>query len=367
MHRRLLILALLLACALAPAEGLAWGGKGRVARFKARVGKHLSKRLGKARLRLKWGTGRTRVRLRRQRRAAKRLYRNKVKDVKSTLGSLWQRGNADKKAPEAKRFGSFPKVATSLRSFRIPDGTVGDVSTAGMVASGVMQAFKYGARFGPVVTMISAPVMGAYAVEQFRKSKTMEGRLEASSLFSWALQGGSEFLRHLPIGPLAGTITGVTGGVLQAGIGAYRMVTGARGDKKSRSRAIIGGIDLVAGLSWAAYSLNLAFPTSLAIFSVATAARIGYAGYRKYREYKKERGHAESQLHERIKEIRGLNEAPQAVVIDPVSPFVAARLAQGPKVKEIEHEGKRAYTLPMKATTKSGEERDIQVIVPVHD
>lgn len=376
MLRRLLIVALLVACAAAPVEGLSWGGGqgARLHRVKARVGRHVHGRfakrfksgLSKARIRLKWRKGRAQVRLRRRARAAKLRYRNKLQDVKTTLSSLWERGNQSKKAPEAKRWGVFPSAA-SLRSFRIPDGTVGDASTAGMVASGVMQAFRMGARFGPVVTMISAPVMGAYAIEKFRKSKTMEGRIDASSLFAWALQGGSEFLRHLEVGKVAGAVTGVVGGMLQAGIGAYRMVSGLRGDKKNRARAVIGGIDVVAGMSWAAYSLNIAFPTSLAIFSVATAARIGYAGYLKYREYKKERGHAESQLHDRMAEIRAMDEAPKAVVIDPVSPFVAARLAQGPKVKEIEHEGRRAYTLPVKATTKDGEEHTIEVIVPVHD
>ncbi|MBW2735237.1 MAG: hypothetical protein JRH20_22875, partial [Deltaproteobacteria bacterium] len=170
----------------------------------------------------------------------------------------------------------------------------GDVSTVGMVASGLMNAFKVGVYAAPSVTAVAAPLMGGSAIRSFRQAKTWEARMDAASSFSWSLQGGAEFLKN---GVAFGAAAGVAGGALEATAGAYRLWTGLHGKKKSRARVIQGAIEVVAGVSWVAYSLNIAFPTNLAIFSAATAARLGYLGYRRHQEAKKEKKAPPSTKH----------------------------------------------------------------------
>jgi len=166
----------------------------------------------------------------------------------------------------------------------------------------------------------------------------------------------------------AGTITGVAGGLLQAGVGGYRIYLGVR--DKVKPRIILGGLDVAAGACWAASACAIATPWTLAGFVGFTVARMGY----NYREPLKE---AARKLFGRIrgkpvvpKHVAKKKEAeakpPEVIVTEATTPAVANRAAREPGVTTVRtRDGNRAVVTPATVETQDGRQHETIVVTPV--
>lgn len=253
-----------------------------------------------------------------------------------------------------------------ITSVRIDFRAVGDWSTASLLMSSANQVVRLGpaaSRLAPPLAGFGSVGLGIYSLRDFVKAETAERRVDAAHGIAWSLQGMAGLGQALRgkgswIAPTARTL-GVAGGVMQMGIGGYRVASALRqapGKGSRRSRAILGTIDLCAGACWAASSCGIAAPYTLGGFIVLTAGRMAYT-------HRDALSRAAGRLVKRFKR-RG-PEA-QVIVTAPASPEVAERALQGSGTAEIrDQHGRKAVLTPATVRTESGKQQPAFVVTPV--
>ena len=159
--------------------------------------------------------------------------------------------------------------------------TIRQLSTGSLLVSGaggLMQITRAAGPLGGPFTGIGSVGLGYYSIRDLRRAKTTEKRIEAAHGLAWSMQGltGLGYALQSKAAWLKPTsqVLGVAGGSLQAGIGAFRMVTGIR--EKSREKIVLGALDIGGGACWAASACALATPWTLGGFIALTTVRMGY-------------------------------------------------------------------------------------------
>jgi hypothetical protein len=178
------------------------------------------------------------------------------------------------------------RFATAHRPPPIASEAVGELSSGAMLVGDLPAVFGLAGRVpiaGPVAAL-GAVAHGCHAVKKFSKAKDNETRVEAVHAGAWALQTASavalfttakESLIHK-----AGSVLGVTGGLMQVAVGGYRIRTGWRRDehgKRDWRRITLGAFDVGAGSSWAASAAAIGYPYTLGAFMTLTLGKIGYS------------------------------------------------------------------------------------------
>lgn len=307
------------------------------------------RRLGRSLRRVRLGTLRAARHLRRN-------VRQRVERGRSTLAALWQRGT-----PTTHDDGTI-----ELLSVRIHPKTVGSWSTASLLMASANEALAVGTRLGPLagpLTGVGSIGLGVYSIHGLINAKSPEARLDAAHGVAWSLQGAAGLVRLTGLTGLktAGKVLGVGGGLLQASLGAYRLVAGLRGHDKRRT--IIGGLDLGAGLCWAATACSIGGPLALGGFIGLTSARLAYS-YRK-------------PLDRLVRRLLGLpprgdakvvepGETPKVIVTKPTSEAVAAQATRGTGATTVrDATGQKAVVTPAVVRSSDGQDHPVVVVTPV--
>jgi len=241
---------------------------------------------------------------------------------------------------------------------RISYRTVGDWSTASLLmasANQVVQLGSHACRLAPHLAGFGSVGLGIYSLRDFVRANTGVDRLEATHGIAWSLQGLAGLGQMLDargawIAPTAKGL-GVAGGVIQAGVGGYRLTRGVLGLRRgearddNRARIKLALLDMGAGCCWAAAACGVAAPYSLGGFIVLTAARMAY-GHRD--SLKRAAGKLAAPFR------RGMGGPAETTVIvtSPTTPQIAARALRGPGTRAIHDEqGRTAVVTP--ATVKT--------------
>lgn len=258
--------------------------------------------------------------------------------------------------------------------------TVGNWGTASMLMSGANEAIRLGAS-NPVtapLTGFGAVGLGVYSVRGLIKADNAEKRLDATHGIAWSLQGMAGLGKVLQsrvswVGPAATTM-GVAGGVIQTGVGGYRVVTGVR--RKDRPRVILGCLDVSAGLCWVASACSIANPYTLGGFVVLASARMAYAKRSSLKSFA-------CRIRDGFRRCRGAttgaigapasaqpatpSEPEHVIVTAPQDRRVVERAAQEPGTIQVNDTSGRtaAVIIPATAKTSSGKEKPALVVTPV--
>ena len=138
-----------------------------------------------------------------------------------------------------------------------------------------------GTRLAPIagsLTGVGSVVLGVHSGYRFLHARNNSQRAEAAHGIAWSLQGlaalGKLVAPHTPGWQTAAKSLGIAGGAIQVGLGSYRLITGAK--RRDKKRMILGGLDVGAGLCWAASACAIATPVTLAGFAGFTLAHIAY-------------------------------------------------------------------------------------------
>jgi hypothetical protein len=361
-HRmRLCLLSLLAALLLAqpvvvqaaPAAAATLGRTGKVAVVRNQGRRGVFRRIGRRAGALKKRVGRG------------------LKQMRSGLSSLWKRGAAGAESKER------PADEIRILRMKIRPRTMGDWSTLSLLAAGANEALMVGSKLGPIsgpLTGVGAIGLGVYSVHGLINAKSSEKRLDAAHGIAWSLQGmtglvrlGAKRISWLGTGSMqrAGTVLGVGGGLLQAGLGGYRLLTGIK--RRERRRIVLGGLDVGAGLCWAASACAIGGPWALGGFIGLTAVRMGYY-------YKDKLATSGGKLLNATRRLFGLKprksksdrKGPKVIVTKPTSEAVAARAAQTPGVTTIESpDGKKAVVTGATVQSNDGQKHQAVVVTPV--
>lgn len=161
---------------------------------------------------------------------------------------------------------------------------IGEVSTASLLFAGTREVIHGARGLGPVGhSLLGAGTLGlgVYSTYELFSASSPYQRVDAAHGIAWSLQGASGFNRLIEplITPMslslkdAGRFLGFSGGLLQTGVGAFRIRSGIK--KHDRKSIILGSFDIAAGLTWAA-SATLATSGFLEAFIGLTAMRMIY-------------------------------------------------------------------------------------------
>lgn len=304
--------------------------------------------------------GRTlrRVRLGTQRAARQlgRQLRRRVQKSRSSLAAFWQQGGI-----------KVEDDSIRLLSVRIKPKTVGSWSTASLLMASANEALAVGTRLGPLagpLTGVGSIGLGVYSIHGLLNAKSPQARLDAAHGVAWSLQGTAGLVRLTGVAGLktAGKVLGVGGGLLQASLGAYRLVAGVRG--RDKRRVIVGGLDLGAGLCWAATACSVGGPLALGGFIGLTSARLAYS-YRKplARALGRLLGRAPAAADGAVVEP---GETPRVIVTKPTSEAVAARAARGTGTTTVrDASGQKAVITPAVVRSSDGQDHPVVVVTPV--
>lgn len=291
-------------------------------------------------------------------RAARRLgsqLRGRVQKSRSSLAAFWQQGSK----PD--------DDSIRLLSVRIKPKTVGSWSTASLLMASANEALAVGTRLGPLagpLTGVGSIGLGVYSIHGLINAKSPQARLDAAHGVAWSLQGAAGLLRLTGVAGLktAGKVLGVGGGLLQASLGAYRLVTGVRG--RDKRRMIIGGLDLGAGLCWAATACSVGGPLALGGFIGLTSARLAY-------NYRKPLGRALARLLGKAPAAGDAavvepGETPKVIVTKPTSEAIAAKAARGTGTTTVrDASGQKAVITPAVVRSSDGQDHPVVVVTPV--
>jgi hypothetical protein len=251
---------------------------------------------------------------------------------------------------------------------RVNYRAVGDWGTASLLMSGANQVVRLGSAGGPLtapLTGFGSLGLGIYSVRSLVKADSGEQRLDATHGIAWSLQGMAGLGKALQsraawIGPTATTM-GVAGGLLQTGAGAYKAATGVKARK--RSRAILGCLDMGAGICWAASACSIANPYTLGGFVVLATVRLAYAR----RDNLKRLACRIRDGFRRQQPGVQQEEQPTVIVTAPERREVVERAARGPGTIQVNDTSGRAAAVitPATARTSSGKERPAIVVTPI--
>ena len=232
-----------------------------------------------------------------------------------------------------------------------------------------------GSRLGPIagsLTGVGSIGLGVYSVRGMVNAKTPEKRFEASHGLAWSLQGLAGLLRM--VAPkvswlrgsavhTVGTVLGVGGGLLQAGLGGYRLATGLHGH--DRRRIVLGSLDLSAGLCWAASACALGGPAAMAGFVGLTAARIGYT-YKDALTNTARRLLGKAPLPRADGKDAEHASGPKVIVTKPTTAAKAAKASRSKGVTTIEgNNGQKAVIAGATVRGPDGQEHPAVVVTPV--
>ena len=170
------------------------------------------------------------------------------------------------------------KQATKIRLARTQLQTL---STSGLLVGSSGTIFNLYRAAGPLggpFIGIGSLGLGYASIQNFRHAETAKKKAEALHGVAWSMQGmttvgmalQSKFSWLAP----ASRALGVTGGALQAGVGAWRLAQGIKG--KVKERIILGSLDMGGGACWAASACAIATPWTLGGFVALTTARMAY-------------------------------------------------------------------------------------------
>jgi hypothetical protein len=258
--------------------------------------------------------------------------------------------------------------------------TVGNWGTASLLMSGANEAIRLGAS-NPVtapLTGFGAVGLGVYSVRGLIKAESAEKRLDATHGIAWSLQGMAGLGKVMQskavwVGPAATTM-GVAGGVIQTGVGGYRVVTGVR--RKDKPRVILGCLDASAGLCWVASACSIANPYTLGGFVLLASARMAYAKRSSLKAFA-------CRIRDGVRRCRGASvasgvspadaqlatppEPKHVIVTAPQDRRVVERAAQEPGTIQVNDTSGRtaAVITPATAKTSSGKEKPALVVTPV--
>lgn len=235
-------------------------------------------------------SGRLRVRLRERLRVRERL-RLRLR-LRERLRGRRRAGDAHGEYDPAGR----PVGSRLERSFRRLNDTVRrsaheylpdhratiDLSASSLTmvgARGLTTARALGRELRPIgmVSGVAGVALAASSAVELSRARTPVERAEAIHGIAWGLQSMSVLGKHVLQGARwidpAAEVLGVSGGVLQTGVGLYRLGDGLR--TKNRRHIVIGTLDSAAGVAWAVSSVS-ANPVALGAYVGLTAIRLAY-------------------------------------------------------------------------------------------
>jgi hypothetical protein len=162
-----------------------------------------------------------------------------------------------------------------------PNRRVSDLSTMALTAAGAPGVG--GAHtislppFLDVFTGVGGLALTAASIVDYRRALDGPGRADAAHGLAWGLQSLTAMTAHVARVPVLGAVSqwlGVGGGVLQSGLGLYRLKDGLA--RRDRRVTILGALDVVAGVSWVASTVSWN-PVALGVFLGSTGVRTVYA------------------------------------------------------------------------------------------
>ena len=162
-----------------------------------------------------------------------------------------------------------------------PRATI-DLSASGLTVVGartLATARTLGRELRPVgmVSGVVGVALAASSAVELSRARTPIARAEALHGIAWGLQSMSLLAKHVLQGARwidpAAEVLGASGGMLQTGVGVYRLSKGLR--TKDRRHIVIGALDTAAGMAWAVSSVS-ANPVALGAYVGLTAIRLAY-------------------------------------------------------------------------------------------
>lgn len=189
-----------------------------------------------------------------------------------------------KSARPARLVRPAPPPASKIQAIRravSPNRRMSDLSIAGLTAAGA-PGVDGAARINlplslDVFTGVGGLALSIASIVDYRRAIDGPGRADAAHGLAWGLQSIGAITAYVASTPwlaTASAIVGVAGGVLQTGVGLFRLKDGIA--RRERRVTILGGLDVVAGVSWVASTVSYN-PVALGVFLAATGARVVYA------------------------------------------------------------------------------------------
>lgn len=128
-----------------------------------------------------------------------------------------------------------------------------------------------------VFTGLSGIALSVASLVDYRRALDGPGKADAAHGLAWGLQSLTALGGNAVSNTLLKTTSvwlGVGGGVIQAGLGLYRLKDGMA--RRDRRVTILGALDLVSGVSWIASTVSFN-PVALGVFLASTGVRVVYA------------------------------------------------------------------------------------------